>query len=76
MMTRSIVTVPKDVLKKLDRIAKARHESRSALIREAIDTWLTMYKKQPLDDAFGLWKSKKLKDGVAIQRKLRDEWRK
>lgn len=74
MMTRSIVTIPKEVLRKLDSIAKSRHESRSALIREAIDNWLKMYKTHPLDHAFGIWKGKKIKDSLEYIRKLRDEW--
>lgn len=73
MMTRSIITIPKDVLQKLDRIAKNRHESRSALIREAIESWLKNYKKTASsDNVFGLWRDRE--DAVTLQKKLRDEW--
>ena len=70
---RTIIEVPDDVIKSLDRVGGAEKRSRAALIREAISEYLRTKAVPPAEAAFGLWK-RHPKDGIQYQKALRDEW--
>ncbi|WP_235025239.1 ribbon-helix-helix domain-containing protein [Caballeronia terrestris] len=53
----------------LTNIAKAEGRSRAAVIRDAIDAYVSQHKA----DVFGIWKHKQI-DGLQYQRQLRSEW--
>jgi predicted transcriptional regulator len=67
---RTLVDIPDANLVRLDTLAKSKKASRARLIREAIDMYLTQTSQDPVDAGFGIW----AEDGVAYQRRLRDEW--
>jgi predicted transcriptional regulator len=70
---RTLVDIPDTSLVRLDMLAKSKKASRARLIREAIDQYLEQSSPDPIDAGFGLWRDRK-EDGVAYQRRLRDEW--
>jgi metal-responsive CopG/Arc/MetJ family transcriptional regulator len=70
---RTLVDIPENQLSELRRIGEAKKRPRAALIREAIDAYVTANKPGKKDDAFGLWGKRKV-DGLAYQKKLRSEW--
>jgi predicted transcriptional regulator len=57
----------------LDALAKAEKTSRPALIRQAIDDYLSTRQAKRREDAFGLWGRRKV-DGLAYQKKVRSAW--
>jgi len=74
---RTIVDLPKEQIKALDRYGKARGVSRAEVVREAVAAYLPMpYKKGVFQThpAFGSWKKKT--DSIEYVRKLRSEWSK
>jgi predicted transcriptional regulator len=70
---RVTVDIPEADLIRLDALAAARRVSRGSLIREAIGLYLTRQTSDPIEAGFGLWKDR-VEDGLAYQRRLRDEW--
>ncbi len=57
----------------LDTLAKQMRQSRSALIRTAIDDFLDRHRREQVEEAFGLWGTREV-DGLAYQEKVRHEW--
>ena len=70
---RTIVEIPDEIIKSLDRITTSEKRSRASLIREAIGEYLKQRALPPAEAAFGLWKPSK-EDGIAYQTRLRGEW--
>ena len=70
---RTIIEVPDDDIKNLDRIVKQQKKSRAAIIREAIRLYLESKVVGSDKAAFGIWKGKKA-EGLEYQKKLRSEW--
>ncbi len=71
---RTIIDLPGRQLEALTRLAQARNVSRAEIIRQAVDGYLQM-NAPSLEDAFGIWRDKrKSRDGLVLQRKLREEW--
>ncbi|MBL0899746.1 MAG: ribbon-helix-helix protein, CopG family [Reyranella sp.] len=71
---RILVDLADSRIKALDALAKAERKPRSALIRQAIDDYLTRRRAWRESDAFGLWADREV-DGLAYQKKARGEWR-
>lgn len=73
---RTIVEIPEEMVKALDRLKGREKASRSQLIRKAIEAFLGRRKASGLNDlpGFGCW-GKAGPDGLRHQRKLRAEWR-
>lgn len=84
MSSRALISLGDERIAHLDRIAKARGLSRSAVIREAVDRVIEESAPDPddqarrnaaIDAAFGLWKDRTdIGDGVAWQRRERAGW--
>ncbi len=70
---RTVIDVPDDVIKSLDRVGGVENRSRAALIREAITEYLRAKSVPSMEAAFGLWKEREI-DGVQYQNELRGEW--
>jgi len=70
---RTIVDIPDQFIESLDRLGTTNHQSRAALIREAIADFLKVKSLPPSEAAFGIWQSRKI-DGVDYQNALREEW--
>jgi predicted transcriptional regulator len=73
MAMRTLVDIPDTDLMSLDALAKAKKAPRARLIREAISNYLAQKTIDPIDAGFGAWKDRQ-EDGLAYQRRLRDEW--
>jgi predicted transcriptional regulator len=82
MTDRTLVALGDDRLAQLDRIARERGQSRSALVREAVDRYLA---DNEIDDrqrrlaalraGFGAWKNRiDIGDAVEWQRRERASW--
>lgn len=73
-MRRTLVGFSDRDLSELDALSALKQVPRSELIRQAVSAYLEKLRPAAIaDDAFGLWKDKKI-DGLAYQKKLRDEW--
>lgn len=70
---RALVDVGDTQLQALDELSKKEKRSRAALIRQAIDEYLSRQRSKQEGDAFGLWGKRKV-DGLAYQKKIRSEW--
>ena len=70
---RTIIEVPDDIIKNLDRVSKQEQKSRAAVVREAIQLYLDKKQVVSSEVAFGLWK-KRVEDGLQYQKKIRAEW--
>lgn len=74
-MSRFLVDVPADDVRKLDEIAKREGKSRAAVLREAVSHYLEASGKEGFEKYFGLW----ARHGISIDpheydRKRRAEW--
>ena len=70
---RTIVDIPDQFIESLDRLGTTNHQSRAAIIREAIADFLKVKSLPPSEAAFGIWKNRKM-DGLEYQNELREEW--
>ena len=70
---RTIIEVPDDDIKRLDRIVEQQKKSRAAIIREAIRIYLESKVVGSDKAAFGIWKEKKV-DSIDYQEDIRSEW--
>ncbi len=70
---RALVDMNDAQVEALDTIARREHSSRAALIRAAIDDYLTRHHRQQVADGYGLWGERKA-DGLAWQEQARQEW--
>jgi hypothetical protein len=73
---RTLIDLPEDDMKWLDRKAAEEGKSRAALVREAVSTYRAKVKpagdKSWLDQAFGIWKDRTdVGDAVEWQRRER-----
>jgi uncharacterized protein YehS (DUF1456 family) len=74
-MSRFLVDVPADDVRKLDEIAKREGKSRAAVLREAVANYLQESRKEGFEKYFGLWERHgSTVDGLEYERQLRDEW--
>ncbi len=70
---RALIDIGEDRIEALDALAKAREQSRAALIREAVDDFLARHRREQASSAFGLW-GQGGEDGLAYQERMRAEW--
>lgn len=70
---RTLVDLPGPQVQALDRLAKRRARSRAALIREAVDDYLSRHERRSSDEAFGLWSADPV-DALAFEDRIRNEW--
>ena len=70
---RTIVDLPDEQIEALKRMSDSARLSRAELMRRAVGEYLARHQPAPDDEAFGLWKKRKI-DGVAYQEHARAEW--
>jgi len=70
---RALVDIPDKDLKLLNGVVKKLAISRAEFVRRAIAQSLEPHRKAQKAAAFGLWSGRRV-DGLAYQKKLRDEW--
>jgi len=70
---RTLVDLGDSQIQALDELSKKEKRSRAALIRQAIDDYLSKRRSEQEGDAFGLWGKRKV-DGLVYQKKARSEW--
>lgn len=70
---RTIIEIPEEVIRNLDKLGKQQSKSRAAIIREAIQLYLETRELRNSDAAFGVWRNKG-KEGLKYQEQLRSEW--
>lgn len=79
MISLGAIALGDERMARLDRLARDRRSSRSALVREAVDKLLDenghASRMRALDAVFGLWKKHGFdEDGLDYQRRIRAEW--
>ncbi|GIX16947.1 MAG: hypothetical protein KatS3mg119_1133 [Rhodothalassiaceae bacterium] len=70
---RTIVTIPEELAARLDAVARRRGISRAEAIRHAIRIYLSSEAAERRG-MFGAWRDRGIRDGLAWQRRLREEW--
>jgi metal-responsive CopG/Arc/MetJ family transcriptional regulator len=70
---RILTEIGNSQIKALDELSKREKTSRAALIRRAVEDFITKHRQERQEDAFGLWGDRQT-DGLAYQEKLRNEW--
>lgn len=70
---RALVDIPETQLRALDELSRSAKRSRAALIREAIEDYLSKRQRRQTSDAFGLWGDRRV-DGLEYQDRIRGEW--
>ena len=71
---RTILEIPNEKVKELDRLCKAQKISRAELVRRAIDKYLLDTPLVRREASFGIWKWKKI-DSLKYEASLRNEWK-
>jgi metal-responsive CopG/Arc/MetJ family transcriptional regulator len=69
---RALVDLPKQQLDALAEIGRRKGVSRAEVIRTALDQYLTANRPNTFEEFRGLWGPGE--DGVAYQRRMREEW--
>jgi metal-responsive CopG/Arc/MetJ family transcriptional regulator len=72
-MSRILVDLPDSQVDDLAAIVNAEQRPRAAVIRDAIEAYISQRKRAHGADVFGLWKNRNI-DGIAYQQELRSEW--
>ncbi|MGF7135867.1 metal-responsive CopG/Arc/MetJ family transcriptional regulator [Paraburkholderia sp. EB58] len=72
-MSRILVDLPDSQVAELAALVEAEQRPRAAVIRDAIEAYISQHKAVLGAEVFGLWKSKKV-DGLEYQQELRSEW--
>ncbi|MBN3848883.1 MULTISPECIES: ribbon-helix-helix protein, CopG family [Burkholderiaceae] len=72
-MSRILIDLPDAQVEELAVLVAAEQRPRAAVIRDAIEAYITQHKRAVGADVFGLWKSRKV-DGLEYQQELRSEW--
>jgi len=70
---RTLVDIPAEHLDALNALGEQQQQSRASLIREAVAEYLVKHHQRDAKAAFGLWNNS-AGDGLAYQRKVREEW--
>lgn len=73
VVVRTLIDLLDVQVRALDELSRRERRSRAALIRQAVDEYLSKRRGSGQDDAFGLWGDRRI-DGLAYQEKLRGEW--
>lgn len=69
---RTLVDIPDEDIRWLDRIAEDRGLSRTAVVREAVSRMRSGTSRKAVDDFFGMWRDRTdIGDAVAWQRRIR-----
>ena len=71
---RTLIDIPEADLADLTSIARRRKISRAAVLREAVARLLAETRPKAIESYLGLWSKENPEDGLAFQRRLRDEW--
>jgi len=71
---RTIVDIPDDLLRAIDRLAEREDLSRAEAVRRAMAEYVARRAQSRPDAAFGIWKSRRV-DALDYQDSLRDEWK-
>jgi hypothetical protein len=70
---RTLVEIPDDDIKWLDRRADELGVSRTALVREAVAQMRSGTSQRAIDEFFGIWRDRSdIGEGQAFQRRIRN----
>ncbi len=72
-MSRILIDLPDSKIDDLAVVVEAEQALVRAVIRDAIEAYISQRKHALGADVCGLWKSKKI-DGLAYRQELRSEW--
>ena len=72
---RTLVDLPEEDIRWLDRRAAETGKSRAALVREAVAEYRDGARREGIEKYFGLWKRHGFTgDGLDYERRMRSEW--
>ncbi len=70
---RTIIDLPEQDIRDLAELSQREKISRAEVIRRAVRHYLQQFRPPRDQNAFGLWRKRKL-EGLRYQDKLRGEW--
>ena len=70
---RTVVDLPDEQIAALKRLGEHSKLPRAELVRKAVAAYLRNHEPDAGENAFGIWKDDP-RDGLDLQRQLRDEW--
>jgi hypothetical protein len=72
---RTLIDLPEEDMRWLDRVAAEAGRSRAAVIREAVSRYRSEKERGDISRFFGMWKERAdIIDGLDYERRLRAEW--
>ena len=69
-MRRILIDLPEAQVEALAMLVEMEHRPRDAVIRDAIEVYISQHRKELGNDVFGLWRGKKI-DSLEYQGDLR-----
>ncbi|MGI4984539.1 MAG: ribbon-helix-helix protein, CopG family [Janthinobacterium lividum] len=72
-MSRILIDLPDTQLAALSALVESERRPRAAVIRDAIEAYISRHKPGSNDGVFGLRKNRRV-DGLEYQQELRSEW--
>ncbi len=72
-MTRILIDLPDTQVEALSMLVKVERRPRAALIRDAIEAYISGHRASNGTDVFGMWQQREI-DGLEYQQELRAEW--
>jgi predicted transcriptional regulator len=69
---RTVIDIPDKLVKTLDSFARLKKLSRAEVVRQSLEHDVKRMRQELFEMACGAWKDNPV-DGLALQRKLRDE---
>ena len=70
---RTTIDLPEDQVQRLGELCHREGLSRAEAIRRAVADYLRAHCPQGQQDAFGIWRGRKV-DGLVWERRLRRDW--
>jgi hypothetical protein len=70
---RAIIDIDEDIDRMLKELARERGVSRAQMVREAIAQYLAGVGRPSSGAGFGVWRDRNI-DGLAYERRLREDW--
>ena len=70
---RTIIDLPDEQIRRLADVCRREGVSRAEAVRRAVADYLDARCLRERDDAFGMWRGRRL-DSIEYERRLRREW--
>ena len=73
VIMRTIIQLPDEQAEQLAEVSRNQGISRAEAVRRALARYLEEHRQRRREDVFGMWSGRR-EDGLAYERRLRQEW--